>query len=857
MKASGHKLFLPAACILILLVALPAKAVQIPLPDSDSVTAITRYEEARALAEKGQFLDAVARIQASLNISLSGEMHELSGMNYQLLAGISDQVNDWENTLRYYLKAAAQYDTVRLYENESHILQILGDKYEGFGVNERAADYKKEAYRLLGPERIAGRASLAEQTARNLDLAGEPDSSLVWYRKAAGLYSAVPDRDGLLRTGLGKARVFTGIQEYDSAVNTYLDLGTWLSENGTAGERSGLYNNLGYLWFRQGKYDFARDAFARALSIQENNTDLDCDKPSTLLNLAVCSQNMGFTDEALEYLREAQDQAETCKLWSEKAAAEHALALIYRNLSDPYHAGYYCQECISSAGKGKDSNRQQLCYKTYSEILEEGNDFVKALEYYEKHLNIRDSIMLEEKISLEKTEQMKRSLEATEQQLRLSIADEEVKDLMLKNLRAQAENREKELRLITSERELERSEKNRLQQKIELDREKYNREMREQEVKTLEQDKAIQNLLLIQKDNEEKALQNQNELLKSEKKQQELEAEKEREAKKRARWTAALSILIVFLVLASLISARRRNAILKRQKQLIEEKNFDLAQKNEEIMTQNEQIVLQKSIIEQKNISITDSIQYASRIQQAVLPSREFIGEMGLEHFVFFRPKDIVSGDFYWGEKRASMISFAAVDCTGHGVPGAFMSMLGSAFLNEITSATAISNAADLLNKLREQVIRALKQKGEAGETQDGMDIALCIVDMEKAMLSFSGANNPLYLVRDNELIIYPGDRMPIGIHRSGEKPFNHHEISLKNGDTVYIFSDGFADQFGGESGKKLKYKPFQELLLRISGKPMDVQHRMLAKAFDNWKGNLEQVDDVLVIGVTFSGFPA
>lgn len=825
---------------------------QISLPGSDSATAQKYFEEARQLVENGQYIDATSRIQAVLNISLSRDMHQQSARAYELLGNIAGELDDWENTLRYYLKAAAQYDTVKLFEEEAGIYSLLGDNYLSFGAFDLAARYHLLSYRLTSAQQTADKALRAENTAYAFKHSGQSDSALFWYSQAEKYYMTDTDLEGILRCLYGRAREYTSLSLYDSALNTYMDAGNLLSEGGSAAEKARLHNNIGYLWFRQKKYDFALEAFTKALNLQESEETLHCEQTTTLTNIAICLQNLKQRDEAMDYLFRAIENAAFCKQWNEKAAVEHTLALIYENQDDLYHAGYYCEECITSALKGAVPQRLQECYKTYSKLLEEGNDFIHALEYYEKHLNIRDSLLFIEKMDAQHVEQLHRSLEATEQKLRLSLADEEVKDLMLKNLQSQAENREKELRLITSQNELERSENKRLQQSMDLERERYQREMKEQEVKTLEQDKAYQNLLLIQKDNEEKALQRQNQLLEAEKETQRLEAEKEREAKKRATWTAALSILIILLVFASLVSARKRNAILKKQKQLIEEKNTDLAQKNEEIMTQNEQIVLQTSIIEQKNISITDSIQYASRIQKAVLPSIEFLGDMGLEHFIFFRPKDIVSGDFYWGDKKGDLLSFAAVDCTGHGVPGAFMSMLGSAFLNEISANDNVEDAAVLLNRLREQVIHALKQKGESGEAQDGMDIALCIYDSKTRKLSFSGANNPLYLVREGELHIYKGDKMPIGIHSAGEKSFSSYTLDIQKGDRVFLFSDGFADQFGGADGKKFKYKPFQELLVRIAAYPAQKQKEMLEEAFDQWKGLLEQVDDVLVIGVSF-----
>ena len=217
-----------------------------------------------------------------------------------------------------------------------------------------------------------------------------------------------------------------------------------------------------------------------------------------------------------------------------------------------------------------------------------------------------------------------------------------------------------------------------------------------------------------------------------------------------------------------------------------------------------------------------------------------------------FRPKDIVSGDFYWGAKSGDLMCFAAADCTGHGVPGAFMSMLGTAFLNEIINSRQFSNAADILNQLREEIITSLKQRGVEGEAQDGMDIALCIYNREENLLHFSGANNPLYHIRGEELERIGPDKMPIGIHVSLDKPFTNYTITPAKGDLIYLFSDGYADQFGGEDGKKFKYKFFRDMLMEVRDLSLDKQKDIVEERFDSWKGDLEQVDDVILMGIRF-----
>lgn len=253
-------------------------------------------------------------------------------------------------------------------------------------------------------------------------------------------------------------------------------------------------------------------------------------------------------------------------------------------------------------------------------------------------------------------------------------------------------------------------------------------------------------------------------------------------------------------------------------------------------------------IIEEKNKDITDSIHYARRIQNAILPKDELINSLFPESFVLYKPKDIVSGDFYWvGEKNGKKI-IAAADCTGHGIPGAFMSMMGSALLNEIINEKGITSSAQILNHLRERVMQTLQQTGADGESKDGMDIALCVIGENS--IEFSGANNPLYVVRNNELKEYKSDKQPIGVHAGNEKPFSGHQIDVQKGDMLYIFSDGYVDQFGGPDGKKFMSRRFRELLISVSKMAVNQQKNMLNDTIENWRQGGRQIDDILVIGV-------
>jgi serine phosphatase RsbU (regulator of sigma subunit) len=253
----------------------------------------------------------------------------------------------------------------------------------------------------------------------------------------------------------------------------------------------------------------------------------------------------------------------------------------------------------------------------------------------------------------------------------------------------------------------------------------------------------------------------------------------------------------------------------------------------------------QKELVEEKNKDIIDSMNYAKRIQSAILPPKSLIKELLPDSFILYLPKDIVAGDFYWLEKHGEAILFAVADCTGHGIPGAMVSVIGNNALNRSVREHKLTEPGKILDKAREILIKEFEKSEE--EVKDGMDISLCALTKNK--LSFAGANNPLWIVRNGELIETRGDNQPIGKFDK-EKPFNTHHFDLIKGDTIYIFSDGFADQFGGEKEKKFMKLNFKKLLLSIEDKSLIEQKDIINKAFESWKANLEQIDDVCVMGV-------
>ena len=277
--------------------------------------------------------------------------------------------------------------------------------------------------------------------------------------------------------------------------------------------------------------------------------------------------------------------------------------------------------------------------------------------------------------------------------------------------------------------------------------------------------------------------------------------------------------------------------------------NLDIDTKNTELELQKKELLLQTTKIAEAHKDITDSIVYAKTIQKALLTSNELIDSYIEEYFIFYKPKDKVSGDFYYLNKMEQHIIIGIADCTGHGVPGGFLTMLGITYLHEIAKTEVIQTPGEALNLLRERFKRTFREFGS--KNSNGLDIALCSIDTETNILQYAGAFNPLIIIRDNQLIEYKATRNPIGYYPTEEK-FKNTEIKLFNNDTIYMFSDGFKDQLGGKHMKKLMSKRFKNLLLKIHGLPMKKQKQKLYDIFEHWKGNTKQTDDVLVFGMKF-----
>ncbi len=319
------------------------------------------------------------------------------------------------------------------------------------------------------------------------------------------------------------------------------------------------------------------------------------------------------------------------------------------------------------------------------------------------------------------------------------------------------------------------------------------------------------------------------------------------EARIRARRNMFLFVLIAFLLVTFIL--------ILLYVQFNQKKKANKLLHNQKIEIGN-----QRDLANMQRQKITDSILYAKRIQEAILPPNDLLDSLLHDHFVLYKPKDIVSGDFYWMTKKDNTLILTAADCTGHGVPGGFMSMLGVAFLNEIVNKIVINKhisalqADSILNELRINVARSLHQTGRRDEPKDGMDIALCIIDFEENKMQYAGARNPLLIIRNGDLIHYKANRMSVNYSHKMNQPFTKYNIDLEVNDALYIFTDGYSDQFGGEEDIKFGTNRLTELILSIHQRPMSEQKEILIRRHEEWRGKRNQLDDILIIGFKYTG---
>ncbi len=627
----------------------------------------------------------------------------------------------------------------------------------------------------------------------------------------------------------------------------------------------GIFQELGVNYYFKGNYKKSLEIFTEIYS--KSNEVGDSSWIGKSLNmLGVTSYTSGDYNEALEYYMESLRLSERLQEKGQVARAMLNIGSVHKAIKSWETAKDYYLQALGIFEELEDKRSMASCFNNIGIIYEEANNLEEAEAYYNESVKLREELrdsvgLITNYINLgslyKKNKEYRKAYNSYRRALiiaqrrgdrrRIALISNNIGDVY-------TEEGKYEEALPYFYRSLEISTELGIRDIIQLNYRGISL-AHEKQGKTDEALKYFKQFYevreeLINEGNQKAIAEMQTKYDTEKKEQQIVLMNKDMELRdaiiKRDRFVKiSMGVGIAFIFIFALYVAIQ----LQEKKR----KNILLARQNDEIQKQKAEIENQRDLLAKQKQEITDSIKYARRIQKAILPQDEELQEIMPEHFVLFKPRDIVSGDFFWITKNNNRTFVVAADCTGHGVPGAFMSMLGVAFLNEIVLFHQRENAEEILNELRRFVKTTLGQTGKADEAKDGMDIALCVIDWDNRMIQYAGAYNPLFHFRNGELNEVKADKMPIGIHVKDQMSFTRNEFEYHKGDTFYLFSDGFVDQFGGEDGRKFMTKHFKQLLASIQDKPMPEQKEILDNTLTEWRGEHEQIDDVCVVGFRFT----
>jgi len=617
---------------------------------------------------------------------------------------------------------------------------------------------------------------------------GDFDKAIEYLDNASDLFKKLGIKDMEVATlgNMGNIHCYRG--DYEKGLEAFLNALDVMYELGDQSWIATAKNNIGSVYTLLEEDSIAMIYYNEALSIYKEIEDEN--------GMSLALGNIGNVYNAQEKHELAIEYYLQAVALDEKTGNIQQLGLNYTNLGTAYgdledneNAIFYFEKAIDVFNELGNKTRLSITYLTLSNYYNKLENYIDARKYLKLSLDI--------------------SLEIGAKHTLMKIYKEmAILDSVDGNFNSAYENIKKFSNLKDTIFKSEKSEQ------IAEMQTKFNTEQKEKENELLKEKNA------------------KNELLNQ---------------KKNILIFAVIGALFLMVIIGIIVI--RTSRLRKKVNEELKEKNFEINQQKEEIITQNEILHNQNIKIEKSHKKITDSINYAGRIQKAMLPSKATINQYLPENFIFFKPRDIVSGDFYWIKKVRNHLIIVVADCTGHGVPGAMVSMLGMSLLNDIVNRENITKASQVLEELRSRIKKSFKQTGNMDEQKDGMDLALCAINLETELLQYSGANIPLYHYRNNELLIYKPTPNPIGISYK-EIPFNTVEINLQKDDTFYMFSDGIIDQFHYETNKKFKSSGLKELLNKIHHESPDNQKKELKNLYKNWTGNVNnQTDDILIMG--------
>ena len=763
--------------------------------------------------------------------------------------------------------AQLEYDLASSINNKNSMADALNTQGVSFAIianyNEALIYYKKSLnfYEETGDK--IGIASMINNIGLNYNYQSNYEEALIYYKKSLKIYEEIGDKKGIATASNNIGLNYNYQSNYEEALIYYEKSLKVYEEIGDKKGNSDTYNNIGLILHEQDNFKEALIYYKKSLKIKEGIGDKK-GMSSCYNNIGLIYNDQGNYEKALIYYKKSLKIEE--ELGNEKGIAEtlHNIGIIYKTHRDYDKAIEFYKRSLIIREKINDKKGFAVSLNAIGLIYENQGKYKEALDNYNKSLAIQQEIgnlhgiaHTYNNIGVLYKEQKEYQKAMDYYMKSLKICEEIGSGTIISNILGnigmlfyQQNNYQQAQKY--AHRSLALAKKVNALENIEFNSNLLYLIYK----KTHKDSKALEMLELYNKTKDTLAKMDLNDLLLKEKVKQEYEVKIYKDSienliditqknEKLAKINADLQIkkdqqIMLFgglgLVILFSLFIFNRYRITHQQKKVIQGQHQELEHNH--------------SVLEEAHKDITDSIVYAKRIQDATLTSTSYIKDVLPQSFLYFNPKELVSGDFYWVFNNEDDVFFTVADCTGHGVPGAFMSMIGNSLLNEMIIENDIRDTNLIMDNVSNKIKISLDQKGEQGQSRDGMDMVLCRLNKKNKELMFTGAKNPLFLIRDGEVLEYKGDKRPIGYYLGENILFTSKKIKLKNNDMIYIFSDGFSDQFGGEKGKKYKAENFKRFLLTIVDKDMDTQQNLLSEEFDRWKGDLEQLDDVCVMGV-------
>ncbi|MDW7695111.1 tetratricopeptide repeat protein [Flammeovirgaceae bacterium SG7u.111] len=775
--------------------------------------------------------------------------------------------------------------------NQDQLLTLL-EAYEDAGSNAKKASVMYEVAQMYEIQGVYRQSFEAYEKTLELEENGDVDIrsnvltklsqlaiSIQKYNKAIAyrkqlitLQESQGNDKAIVSSKKHIANVAILSENYEEALGIYDGLIRDLSSGDSPKELAQAYNNQGYVLKKMGKDADATECFKQALGVYQTQEKLKGEVDIDIFtNIGISYSYLGDFYKAIDYFEKSKKAYSNKGDELNEARSNNYIGATQYVRGDNLQAQMALEDAIKLGEKVGNKEVLSESYKILAEVFAAEKDFEASQNALKKHLDLKGQ--LEEEAEAKRKEALQRQLEAerNENALKQALAQRREQELALKQAKLEADQRENELKiqqqqfdLLSREKELQETqlanqklEKQRVQQALQLAKEQLDKQQSAQEIAALQQERERQIAELKQKELEESERQKAMELLQAEKKIQEQELAQESANKK--FYLGGFVLIGAFLAFAlySLIQRSKANKVLKFQQEEIQEKNEELSASEEELRQNMEELkATQEVLSEQKETlqshfqKITHSITYAETIQNAILPPVSLQQKLFPESFLIYKPKDIVSGDFYWcstnGKKRVASV----IDCTGHGVPGAFMSVIGNNLLSEIIERQEIYDPAKILELLHDQIREKLNQ--DEGANNDGMDMGICVFEDQPdgtIKMEYAGAKHKLFLAGAEGFNEVDGDRKSIGGKHSSKRTFTNHSITLSKGTRVYLTTDGYLDQ-ANDNRKRFSTGRFREVIQRNHQKPMYEQKIVFDNALTEHQQDSDQRDDITVMGI-------